>query len=75
MLRDCVGVGEAGDGWLWAVRGLVPKEFLRQECETKSFTVSADDTIEPAVECRVKSHRAALGVSRRRRRRIGCQQR
>jgi hypothetical protein len=30
------------------LRGLAPKEFLRQERYTKSFTVSPDDTIEPA---------------------------
>ena len=32
------------------LRGLVPKEFLRQERDTKSFTVFPDDTIEPVVD-------------------------
>jgi hypothetical protein len=40
--REPVTVGYA------VLRGLAPKEFLREERDTKSFTVFSDDTIEPA---------------------------
>ncbi|WP_204807784.1 hypothetical protein [Mycobacterium riyadhense] len=45
---ESVAAGEAVTVSYALLRGLAPKEFLRQERGTKTFMVFPDDTIEPA---------------------------